>query len=183
MNEKQNTKQGLQQSRAISWRVRAAIGLLMVLAIVTISITNRLLTDRFTESTRNRAELRIALYSGNLLAELRQNAIVPQLLARDPTLIGALNTANYSLSTQRLISFVDQRDYIYEAPLGLLLMVFLDLVFDITDYILHRHLSLHHQLRSKGPRRLREASSTGNCQSSAGNCPRWNGNFVYWNDE
>ena len=95
-------------SMAVSWRVRIAIGLLMVLAVVTISVTNKLLTDRFTESTRNRAELRIALYSGNLLAELRQNAIVPQLLARDPTLIGALQSADYSLSTQRLISFVEE---------------------------------------------------------------------------
>lgn len=93
---------------AVSWRVRFAIASLMILAVVTISITNKLLTDRFTESTRNRAELRIALYSGNLLAELRQNAIVPQLLARDPTLIGALQSADYSLSTQRLISFVEE---------------------------------------------------------------------------
>ncbi|MGR3478010.1 MAG: sensor histidine kinase [Sulfitobacter sp.] len=95
-------------SMAVSWRVRFAIASLMILAVVTISITNKLLTDRFTESTRNRAELRIALYSGNLLAELRQNAIVPQLLARDPTLIGALQSADYSLSTQRLISFVEE---------------------------------------------------------------------------
>ncbi|MGJ8617614.1 MAG: sensor histidine kinase [Sulfitobacter sp.] len=93
---------------AVSWRVRVAVVILMVLAVVTISVTNKLLTDRFTENTRSRAELRIALYSGNLLAELRQNAIVPQLLARDPTLINALDTANYSLSTQRLISFVDE---------------------------------------------------------------------------
>lgn len=92
----------------VSWRVRLAIALLMSLAIITISVTNRLLTDRFTESTRNRAELRIALYSGNLMAELRQNAIVPQLLARDPELISALERADYSLSTQRLISFVDE---------------------------------------------------------------------------
>ena len=93
---------------ALSWRARVIIALLVVLAIVTISVTNRLLTDRFTDSTRNRAELRLALYSGNLLAELRQNAIVPQLLARDPTLISALDTSNFSLSTQRLISFVEE---------------------------------------------------------------------------
>lgn len=108
MSDAQDTKQRLKKSIAISWRVRLAIGLLMVFAVVTISVTNKLLTDRFTETTRNRAELRIALYSGNLLAELRQNAIVPQLLARDPTLIGALNSADYSLSTQRLISFVEE---------------------------------------------------------------------------
>jgi two-component system, NtrC family, C4-dicarboxylate transport sensor histidine kinase DctB len=92
----------------VSWRMRLAALVLLVVAVATISVTNRLLTDRFTESTRSRAELRIALYSGNLLAELRQNAIVPQLLARDPTLISALDSANYSLSTQRLISFVEE---------------------------------------------------------------------------
>lgn len=93
---------------AISWRVRVALFIMLIFAIGVISVTNRLLTDRFTESTRNRAELRIALYGGNLLAELRQNAIVPQLLARDPTLIAALESADYSLSTQRLISFVEE---------------------------------------------------------------------------
>jgi two-component system C4-dicarboxylate transport sensor histidine kinase DctB len=92
----------------VSWRVRVAIIVIMIVGITVISITNRLLTDRFTDTTRNRAELRIALYSGNLLAELRQNAIVPQLLARDPALILALDSADYSLSTQRLISFVEE---------------------------------------------------------------------------
>ncbi|WP_415403033.1 sensor histidine kinase [Tateyamaria sp. SN3-11] len=94
--------------RTTSWRVRLALGLLTVVAVSTVYFTNRLLTDRFTETTRNRAELRLALYSGNLLSELRQNAIVPQLLARDPTLIGALNSADYQQSTQRLISFVEE---------------------------------------------------------------------------
>ena len=97
-----------EQPLTTSWRVRVAVLVIMVIAVTVISVTNRLLTDRFTENTRNRAELRIALYSGNLLAELRQAAIVPQLLARDPTLISALDSADYSLSTQRLISFVEE---------------------------------------------------------------------------
>ncbi|WP_147104762.1 ATP-binding protein [Tateyamaria sp. syn59] len=91
-----------------SWRVRIALVVLTVAAVITVFFTNRLLTDRFTETTRNRAELRLALYSGNLLSELRQNQIVPQLLARDPTLIGALNSQDYQQSTQRLISFVEE---------------------------------------------------------------------------
>ncbi|MGH1355386.1 MAG: sensor histidine kinase [Thalassovita sp.] len=92
----------------ISWRVRMALLVLTVLAVVTVVVTNNLLTDRFTQNTRNRAELRLALYGGNLLSELRRNAIVPQLLARDAALIGALNSGDYSQSTQRLISFVDE---------------------------------------------------------------------------
>ncbi|AAV95170.1 sensor histidine kinase [Ruegeria pomeroyi] len=96
------------RSGQLSWRVRAALVLVLVSATATVWITNRLLTDRFTESTRNRAELRLALYSGNLLSELRRNAIVPQLLARDPTLIAALQSSDFSQSTQRLISFVEE---------------------------------------------------------------------------
>ncbi|WP_299786030.1 ATP-binding protein [uncultured Marivita sp.] len=93
---------------SLSWRVRFALILLTAVAVATVFVTNRYLTDRFTESTRNRAELRLALYSGNLVSELRRNAIVPQLLARDPALIGALNSADFSQSSQRLISFVDE---------------------------------------------------------------------------
>jgi len=96
------------QSKTIGWRARLALLLLTAIAISVVFVTNRLLTDRFTENTRNRAELRLALYSGNLLSELRQNAIVPQLLARDPALIAALDTANYTQSSQRLIAFNEE---------------------------------------------------------------------------
>jgi len=95
-------------SRTFSWRVRLALVALLAVVAVTVWQTNRLLTNRFTQTTKNRAELRLALYSGNLLSELRQNAIVPQLLARDQTLILALQSNDFSLSTQRLISFVDE---------------------------------------------------------------------------
>jgi two-component system C4-dicarboxylate transport sensor histidine kinase DctB len=99
---------GWPRSGGISWRVRLALVLLLIIAVGTIWITNQVMTDRFTESTRNRAELRLLLYSGNLQSELGRNAIVPQLLARDPTLIGALNSSDFSQSTQRLISFVEE---------------------------------------------------------------------------
>ncbi|MGR3804799.1 sensor histidine kinase [Marinibacterium profundimaris] len=92
----------------ITWRVRAVLLGLFALAVVTVWVTNSLLTERFTSATRNRAELRLALYSGNLLSELRRNAIVPQLLSRDPALIGALNSSDYTNSSQRLISFKDE---------------------------------------------------------------------------
>ncbi|UAB90881.1 sensor histidine kinase [Ruegeria sp. SCSIO 43209] len=92
----------------MGWRLRLAVFLLLLATVATVWITNSLLTSRFTESTRNRAELRLALYSGNLLSELRRNAIVPQLLARDPTLISALQSSDYTLSSQRLISFVEE---------------------------------------------------------------------------
>ena len=103
-----SAKETFNRPRTFSWSARAALLALMAVAISIVFVTNRLLTDRFTENTRNRAELRLVLYSGNLLSELRQNAIVPQLLARDPALIIALNSADYTQSTARLISFVEE---------------------------------------------------------------------------
>ncbi len=99
---------GERRTGPLSWRVRGALFVLLLVAIATAWVTNSLLTDRFTETTRNRAELRMALYSGNLVSELRRNAIVPQLLSRDPSLIGALNGTDFSQSSQRLISYADE---------------------------------------------------------------------------
>ncbi|MGP6088325.1 ATP-binding protein [Antarctobacter jejuensis] len=104
----QPTRPGNRRTGPFSGRARLALVLLLLAAVATVWVTNWLLTERFTETTRNRAELRLALYSGNLISELRRNAIVPQLLARDPALIAALNSQDYSQSSQRLISFVDE---------------------------------------------------------------------------
>lgn len=90
------------------WLNRLAFGLFVAIAIAVVYVTNVFLTERFTESTRNRAEVRMTLYVGNLISELQRNSIVPQLLARDPELLRALSAAEYSLSTQRLLSFVDE---------------------------------------------------------------------------
>ncbi|MEJ6398824.1 sensor histidine kinase [Yoonia sp. 208BN28-4] len=90
------------------WPFRLAVVFVCLLGVVTISVTNNLLTQRFTETTRNRAELRMTLYVANLMSELQRNSIVPQLLARDPELITALENNDFSLSTQRLLSFVDE---------------------------------------------------------------------------
>ena len=102
--------QGSGSARAVSrnWPIRVSILSLIIVAVATVWVTNSLLTNRFTESTRNRAELRLALYGGNLMSELHRNAIVPQLLSLDPTLISALQSNDFSRSTQRLISFVEE---------------------------------------------------------------------------
>ncbi|RYH12141.1 ATP-binding protein [Tropicimonas sp. IMCC6043] len=90
------------------WRLRLVAALILLAAGVTLYATNILLTDRFTETTRNRAELRLALYSGNVISELQRTSVVPLLLAQDPALIGALNSDDYTQSSQRLISFKDE---------------------------------------------------------------------------
>lgn len=94
--------------RRSPWGVRAAMVVFISLAVAVVLWTNTLLTERFTESTRSRAEVRLALYSGNLLSELQRTAIVPQLLARDPALIGALNSNDYAQSSQRLITLAEE---------------------------------------------------------------------------
>ncbi len=89
----------------ITWRVKLVVALLLALAIAVVLGTNRWLSERFTEVTRNRAELRLALYSGNMISELQRNSVVPLLLARDPELIGALERKQYATTSARLISF------------------------------------------------------------------------------
>ena len=87
--------------RALSgrWLVVAVL----ILAVVAVSVANSLLTERFTESLRNRAELRLALFSGNIQAELQRTAVVPLLLARDPELVGALRAGEYTQTSARLM--------------------------------------------------------------------------------
>ncbi len=92
---------------ALSWRGRVLLLLFVMGAMGVVWFTNQLLTERYTVATKNRAEVRQALYAGNLLSELQRNSIVPLLLARDPVLIEALNTNDFSQTSQRLISVKD----------------------------------------------------------------------------
>jgi two-component system, NtrC family, C4-dicarboxylate transport sensor histidine kinase DctB len=89
---------------ASHWRVRLVVAALIIIAVAVVGVTNRWLTERFTESTRSRAELRLALYTGNMMSELQRTSVVPLLLARDPELIGALSSGNFSATSGRLIS-------------------------------------------------------------------------------
>ncbi|UXU76185.1 ATP-binding protein [Paracoccus sp. SMMA_5_TC] len=86
------------------WGLRGAVALLLIVAAGTVWFTNAWLTARFSETTRVRTELRSALYIGNLLSELQRTSVVPQLLARDPALISALLSNDYSATSARLIS-------------------------------------------------------------------------------
>ena len=105
MSELRKAVQGLARGR---WRLRLMVSLVCIMGVMVIYITNNLLTERFTENTRNRSELRLAVYIATLQAELQRNSVVPQLLALDPELISALEGQNYSLSTARLLSVVDE---------------------------------------------------------------------------
>ncbi len=82
-----------------------ALAVLMLLAtVIGVWFTNTWLTERFTETTRMRTELRLALYSGNILSELQRTSVVPLLLARDPELTKALGSGDFSTTSALLIA-------------------------------------------------------------------------------
>lgn len=91
-----------------TWVMRGLMMLFLAAAVIVIWISNIWLTERFTESTRNRAELRLALYSGSIVSELQRNSVVPLLLSRDPLLIRALDQGDYTTTSQRLISYGEE---------------------------------------------------------------------------
>ncbi len=82
---------------------RVVVGALVAVALVSAWLLNAFLSESFTETTRNRAELRLVLYSGNIQSELQRNSVVPLLLARDPELISALREEVFATTSQRLI--------------------------------------------------------------------------------
>ncbi|WP_149588805.1 sensor histidine kinase [Tabrizicola flagellatus] len=88
----------------LPWRAKLAVAFLVMLAIVVVLVSNRLLTDRYTADTRSRAEVRLALYTGNLMAELQRTSVVPLLLSNDPDLISALKAGNFSGTSAKLIA-------------------------------------------------------------------------------
>lgn len=88
---------------ATSWRLRLIVGLLLLLAVAVVLVTNRWLSERFTETTRNRAELRLALYSGNMISELQRTSVMPLLLVDDPAVRDSLMFNDFSDTSLRLI--------------------------------------------------------------------------------
>ncbi|MES2968452.1 MAG: ATP-binding protein [Pseudomonadota bacterium] len=91
-------------AQGISWRVKLVVALLVLLAVGVVLVTNRWLSERFTETTRNRAELRLALYSGNIVSELQRTSVVPLLLSGDPAVVDALRGGDFSGTSQKLIT-------------------------------------------------------------------------------
>jgi two-component system C4-dicarboxylate transport sensor histidine kinase DctB len=89
-------------ARSSVW-VKGAVAALIIFAVGVVLITNRWLTERFTETTRNKAELRLALYSGNVVSELQRTSVVPLLLSRDAAISDALTKGSYTYASQRLI--------------------------------------------------------------------------------
>lgn len=86
-------------------RLRLLALAFLAFGVALMAMTNHFLGKRFTESLGVESQLRAALYSGNLVTLLRQQSYVPLLLARDPVFISALQTKDYTNTSQRLIEF------------------------------------------------------------------------------
>ncbi|MBK4214637.1 sensor histidine kinase [Paracoccus caeni] len=86
------------------WWLRLTVVAIFLTALAATWTTNAWLTARFSENTRVRSELRLALYTGNLLSELQRNAVVPLLLARDPALIRSLDSNDFSITSAQLMA-------------------------------------------------------------------------------
>lgn len=87
----------------LPWWGKLVVGLVLAVATVVLGVLNDWLTETFTVDTRNRAELRLVLYAGNIEAELLRTQVVPILLSRDPALRDALQNSNYASISQVLM--------------------------------------------------------------------------------
>ena len=94
--------------RRRTWILRGLLIAFIAAAVAVIWVSNIWLTQRFTETTRNGAELRLAIYSGTIQSELQRHSVVPLLLSRDPVLIRSLEQNSFTDTSQRLISYVDE---------------------------------------------------------------------------
>ncbi len=90
--------------QGMTWWIKLTLSLVVLLAIGVVLVTNRWLSERFTETTRNRAELRLAFYSGNIVTELQRTAIVPLLLSSDQVISQALKAKDFSATSRRLMA-------------------------------------------------------------------------------
>ncbi len=89
-------------------RFMIASALFLMTAILWFS--NNYFTTRFTESARIDAAVRSTLYSGNIAAALEKQRVIPLILAKDQTLITALQTSTFQNTSRHLISFLEETE-------------------------------------------------------------------------
>lgn len=92
--------------RARSLTIAFLIALMVLSAVL--YFTNRYFTSRFTEAARIDAAVRSTLYAGNIMAALDRQSVVPLILTRDDALILALSSKDFTNTSARLISILDE---------------------------------------------------------------------------
>lgn len=88
-------------------QMRLLFVLFAISAVGIMIFTNQFLTQRFSATQRTDSQLRAALYAGNLRTLLRQQSLVPPLLSRDPQLVSALQSGDFTRTSQRLIEVAE----------------------------------------------------------------------------
>ena len=88
--------------------IRLGVILLIGSTVIIILLSNLYLTQNYSQAKRSEAERELSLYSGRLISELQRVSVVPLLLSRDTGLISDINTKDYQLTSQRLITFSDE---------------------------------------------------------------------------
>jgi two-component system C4-dicarboxylate transport sensor histidine kinase DctB len=97
-----------QSSQRALWIWRGLAVFSIALSVLVIWGTSFLLSERFSEGARRRAELRLDLYTRSIVTELQRNAVVPLLLEQDAVLIGALANNNSTAASERLVTLLDE---------------------------------------------------------------------------
>ncbi|WP_394177735.1 ATP-binding protein [Yoonia maritima] len=105
MSRTQTTNRRSGQGR---WFLRLSILVVCLFALIVVYVSNQFLTKRFTTTISDSSEVRLALYVTNVTSELQRTSVVPQLLARDPELIRALESRDFSGSSEHLVSYVSE---------------------------------------------------------------------------
>ena len=96
------------KARRTAGVIPTIVGISIVVAVLVIWGSYGYFTQRFTESLRTQAQTRAALYAGNIKSTLQKHSVVPFLLAQDLSLTSALQTDNYTTTSQRLIEVSEE---------------------------------------------------------------------------
>ena len=88
--------------------MRFMIAAALFLMTAVLMFSHNYFTSRFKEGALIDAAVRSTLYSGNIAAALERQKIIPLVLARDQTLITALQANDFQNTSQRLISFLEE---------------------------------------------------------------------------
>ncbi|MEM7440888.1 MAG: ATP-binding protein [Pseudomonadota bacterium] len=91
-----------------NWAARIGVLMFLLASALLIWLSNLYFTERFSAASREDAEAEMALYAGRIVSELQRNSVVPLLLSRDTQLIAALNSEDFTGTSQRLISYRDE---------------------------------------------------------------------------
>ena len=100
--------------RTLPPQINAATRFFIAFAIIIMAgllwFSNIYFSSKFTESARIDAAVRSTLYAGNIAAAMERQSILPLVLSRDENLVAALNAKDYTNTSQRLISFLEEID-------------------------------------------------------------------------